>query len=527
MSHEDSTDQAPEHLAEFDSEAFMQLKQALIDAAGQLTPLGVDRSNELVESLAQNEELCRQAWQHETHTQDMVELTRALAGFRPGTTSMSFYDAIPGFLRGTFSAAAQAVQAGSESTFESTLNLANDLLTGYNIRFQEAGVGYFVPLADRVADTDRLTDAQANEVMRTLFSYASPDQLAGLYHEVIDPNSHISTSRRFNRGTFATSLLGIGLLGEVSSSDRREKLEILLNEMTNGWGSQLITAWDMSVDQPATQGMSSVYLTNFGTMCALERAATRAEREGNRGICDLLLSEYTIRCFGRYSTEQLVDQYLNHDVRDVPYGVIISSSVSDDIEMYDLDLNDNRAIHMQASALGRKHLVRVYEASGDAELFDSINRSASQHGQISFMVLNGHSYRTDDGHGVALGKVDGQFVGLTIGMLRTGYVNLAALRNVFTDDAYVLFLHCGVGERDGLCQYLSTHMPDLSISGADYAYMPSLSALSLREEPGGGVTIDADFQHSEVIVNRVPQELTSITQHTYRNGIEVGQGKSG
>lgn len=519
-----SGESGPEQTA-FDSVAFLQFKQTLTTATEQTAALGIDNARHLAELLDQNVSLCQQAWKIEAHTDDMVELIRSLAGMHEGSTSRDLYQAIPDFIQSVFPVAAHRVADGPERMFERTLGLANELIDGHNSRFQRAGVDYFLPLVDRITDTDRLTDQRANEIMSHLFTYATPEQLAPIYHDVIDPTSHLSSSRRFGRGIYATSLLGLGLLGEAASGDRREKMMLLLNEMTNGQGDAFITAWDMSVEQEPTGAMSSVYLSNFGAMCALERSATQAEREGRPGICLLLFSEYTLRCFGRYTTEQLVDQYMDHGRRDIPYGVVLASSISNDIEMYDLDLTDNRAIYQQAKTLGRS--VRVYEASGDAELFRAINHSAAEHGPISFMVLNGHSLHTAEGDGVALGKIGNEYIGLTIAMLRTGYVDLAALRAAFTADAFVLFLHCGVGVRNGLCQYLSTQIADLPISGADFMYAPSISALTLRETLDGGIEIDADFNFATGLRDRVPQDFASIVQHTYRNGLEIGEGKSG
>jgi uncharacterized protein YgiB involved in biofilm formation len=78
-----------------------------------------------------------------------------------------------------------------------------------------------------------------------------------------------------------------------------------------------------------------------------------------------------------------------------------------------------------------------------------------------------------------------------------------------------------------LCQYLSAQIPDLTISGADYAYVPLLSGLTLREITEGGVRVDADFVFASHAINRKPQDVASLAQHTYRNGAEVGQGKNG
>ena len=354
-------------------------------------------------------------------------------------------------------------------------------------------------------------------MLRNVVESADELQVRKLVRDSLNPRSALLT--RFPNPI--DSILNLGILG-LNTYDRIKRMSAVLDEITQGLSWQLLDAWDGSVgkSKDRTKGTESVYFENFSAICQLEKQRP--------GITRVLMEKYRIFNFARYPIDLLIDQYNSRDEASALYGVI--ASARHDHNGAFLNIKDQiGGAYQQAKELGFG--LKVLEVEDFDEMRRLIERSAENHGPISFALVMAHG----DQNFVTLG---GDF------LKGIGYYELSAdltkFKDTFIPSASICLISCSTGVENGIGQRLSIALPGTEIHSPDNEAMLREKGIII-EMVEGRLRIKVLFYRPEgnyntvedlIQVGLIPEEADLITRtfaehpeeiptRVYRDGEQV------
>jgi len=217
------------------------------------------------------------------------------------------------------------------------------------------------------------------------------------------------------------------------------------------------------------------------------------------GICQLLISEFGIYDFGRYTEELLIKQHDEIENKDLPYGIAIFAEDDHNGAYFE----DGYELEEMAKGLEGKYLFRIIESDGRENLLRSLTKLRLKYGEnhkISFAIIAGHG----NGQSVTLGRVGKYDREMSVrNILKYGGRKYKLLE----DGSTVVLIVCQSGKKNGIGSTISDVLGTTVIAPADNS---GLDYMKPKFGNNGKLSFNVRYSHKVRASRFKPDKETSI-----------------